>query len=117
MPAHKRPSHLKAKGRALWDGVLEVYDLGPHELAILEDACREADIVARLDTELRAAPSLIVAGSMGQDVEHPLVKEVRQHRATKAQLLSKLNLPDEDGEASRSSAARSLAHARWRRSA
>ena len=115
-PKIKRPTGLKAKGRKLWDTILDVYELGPHELSILEDACRETDLVDRLERELKDAP-MVVPGSMGQDVVHPLVQEVRQHRATKAQLITKLALPDEDGAGSRSAAGRDLAAARWRRSA
>jgi hypothetical protein len=54
-------------------------------------------------------------GSMGQQVINPLISELRQHRATLASLLGRLNLPDEATDSvPRSVQARDAAHARWR---
>lgn len=112
----RRPTGMGAKGRRLWDGLTAEFEFGPHELAVLEAACREADLIERLDKELVGA-ELVVLGSMKQDVANPLLAEVRQHRATMAQLLNRLSLPaDGDAAASRSASARNLANARWRMS-
>lgn len=125
MPKPPAPAGLKAKSARLWKWATETYELRGDELRVLEDACREIDLVERMEAELRGG-DLVVRGSMGQPVASPLVQELRQHRATVARLLAQLKLPDEpatpatgagapaaDGE--RSSAARQAAEARWRR--
>lgn len=111
------PARLAAKGQELWDQVAGHYQLRPDELRTLEDACREADLVERLEAELQDAP-LMVKGSMGQMVASPLVSELRQHRATLNTLLKSLKLPDEAPNASATStSARAAARARWSRGA
>ena len=112
-----RPANLGDLGRELWDSIAPNYELRPDEWRILLDACREADIIQRLEDELADAP-LMVSGSMGQLVASPLVSEVRQHRATLKTLLAALKIPDSPGGASRKRAvvsekARMAARARW----
>lgn len=115
------PKGLKAAGKRLWSEIAGAgtYRLRPDELRILEDACREADLVDRLEAELgKPETKLIVKGSQGQDVANPLVSEIRQHRQTSKALLASLKLPDEDdarapGDAS--AAGRALVNNRWRR--
>lgn len=111
------PAKFGASGRRLWRTVVERYELRPDEARLLGDACREADIIERLEEALADAP-LIVKGSMGQLVASPLVSEVRQHRAVLAGLLKALKLPDPPAEAERrqtavSEQARAAARARW----
>lgn len=111
------PEHLSPQAITLWRSIVNVYDLRPDELRVLEDACREAQLIDRIDDELRMAP-LVVRGSMGQPTASPLLTEIRQHRSTLAGLLKRLNLPDEvgsDSPAERSVKARAAANARWRR--
>lgn len=106
-----------AKAQAVWDGITGVYSLRPDELRVLEDACREIDLVERLEADLAGA-SLTVKGSQGQPVANPLVTEVRQHRQVVKALLGSLKLPDEDdarAPASPSAAGRALVANRWRR--
>ena len=115
----KTPPKLGAGGRRLWAGVAGPFDLRPDELRVLEDACRELDLVDRLEAAVAAAP-LVVAGSRGQETPHPLIPEVRAHRLVLARLLKQLQLPDEPVVAKRkamstSTAARKAAAARWRR--
>lgn len=112
------PDRLGPKGKSLWE-IATTYELRPDELRVLEDACREADLIERLEIELRNAP-LMVSGSMGQQVSSPLVSELRQHRATLNTLLKALKLPDDGAKAGAedvSSKARAAAHARWSRGA
>jgi hypothetical protein len=61
---------------------------------------------------------LTVRGSQGQQVIHPIIGELRLHRATLASLLKQLGLPDDQESADahpRSVAARAAAQARWRK--
>lgn len=114
--AAKAPPNLGAKARRLWRDVTKVYALRADELSVLEDACREVDLIEAIRTEMVGKP-LEVRGSMGQPVASPLMQELRQHVAVKARLLAALKLPDESGETSRSASARDAAHARWSRGA
>lgn len=108
------PKGLQVKGKRLWRDITSGYELRADELRILEDACREVDLIERLEAELSTAP-LVVNGSMGQPVAQPLVQEIRQHRGVLARLLTSLKLPDDEaaGGSDRASAARAAAIARW----
>lgn len=115
MADRKPPTRLSKSAHALWDDVTSEWDLRPDELRMLEDACREASLVDRIERELSAG--LLTLGSTGQVRAHPLLGEVRQHRVAMSQLLSRLNLPDADAEGraqdARSQHARLAAVARW----
>lgn len=116
----KMPAQLGVEGQLLWSSVMAAHpSLGPDVLRVLTDASREADIVQRLEDELRDAP-LMVRGSQGQKVASPLVSEVRQHRAVLSALLKALRLPMTKGAAEQadqvaSEQARAAARARWDR--
>lgn len=113
----KTPTGLGAKAKRVWTEITSSYELRVDELRILEDACREIDLVERLEAELKGA-KLIVHGSQGQPVANPLVQELRQHRGVLTRLFGALKLPDEDsGAGERSTAARTAAMARWGRGA
>jgi hypothetical protein len=110
-----KPADLGDRGSALWDSVTASYSLRPDELAILADACHEADIIEKLKAEFDSR-DLITTGSMGQDVAAPHVSEIRQHRMALAGLLGKLRLPDDAGArgSASSEAGRALVNQRWR---
>jgi len=119
--ATKPPPKLSAKARRLWTETTTAFTLREDELCVLEDACRELDLVARMEAEV-AKSGLVVEGSQGQPVSSPLVTEIRQHRTVMARLLQSLKLP-EDAEsaeaerAKRSATMREVANARWKRGA
>lgn len=96
--APKRPSAPKGvgtAGRKLWREITGKYDLRPDELSTLADACREEDLIARMQDKLDdESTHLIVVGSQGQPVANPMVSEIRQHRGTKLAILKALKLPD-----------------------
>lgn len=113
------PTGLQAKGRKLWDDILADFDLRPEELRILEDACREADLIDRIEKEIQTSP-LTAKGSQGQPVAAPLVTEIRQHRTTLARLLGQLKLTSEGSAVAgmtTSEKARHAANARWGKAA
>lgn len=115
------PDGFGPGGRRLWERITGDYELRPDERRILEDACREVDLIDRMQDALRGG-ELMVRGSQGQKVASPLVTELRQHRAVVARLLSSLKLPDADTDAGdsdgrRSESARQAAMARWHRGA
>lgn len=114
--AAKRPSGLHDSSRKLWDDITGKYELRADELRILEQACRESDLIETLEEAQSGAP-LLGKGSQGQDVISPFISEIRQHRAIFSSLLRQLKLPDEQGASDRSAAARAAANARWSRGA
>lgn len=116
MASKVAPQGLGDAGQSLWADITSAYDLRPDELRILESACFEMDLIARMQVE-SVTGDLIVRGSQGQPVANPLVQELRQHRSTLRGLLGQLKLPDEDGRAAsaRSEQARNAVNARWKR--
>lgn len=100
----------------MWVGVTDRWELRPDELRVLEDACREATLVDKIEAALKSE-ELVTDGSTGQVRAHPLLSEVRQHRVAMTSLLARLTLPDDEAEgrqeAARSEHARSAAIARW----
>ncbi|MEM9134294.1 MAG: P27 family phage terminase small subunit [Actinomycetota bacterium] len=120
MSKPRRPAGLK-RSATLWDEVAGsgTYTLRPDELRLLEDVCRQADLVDKLERAIKDAP-LTVKGSMGQMVAHPVLQEIRQHRATLHRLTAQLKLPDapagkQGTRGSNSDRARAVANARWSR--
>lgn len=117
MATRTAPPGLGTKARKLWRETTAIYDFSPHEALILEGACREIDIIERLQKELDGA-DLVVAGSMGQDTAHPLLQELRMHRATFGSIIKQLALPEVEApeqKSAKSSAASKAAQARWTR--
>lgn len=91
----RAPKGLDTRGKRLWTEIHAVFDLSqdPHRAVLLEDACRTADLIDRLQAEVDSQ-DLRVRGSQGQPVAAPELAEIRQHRGTLATLLGKLALPD-----------------------
>lgn len=117
------PAGLAAEGQRLWDEVTASYQLRPDERRLLEEACREVDLIEAMQ---KALPKrIVVKGSMQQPVVHPLVGELRQHRMALNALLRQLKLTDllpaSGGEShptasDTGTSARKAAIARWGRS-
>lgn len=112
MSESKAPTGLKKRGKNTWDSVVKKYDLRTDELDILEDICREIDMIDALEKELKGA-NLVVMGSQGQEVANPMISELRQHRATKKSLWAALKLPDEGNAAAGVNQQRDAAQSKW----
>lgn len=112
------PKSLAAAGATLWRNVMKSYDLRVDELAVLESACKTADMIAILDREWEGlGKPFLTRGSMGQDVIHPLIGERRAQQAQLAKLLAQLKLPDEVTGAVNANPARAAAATRWKHGA
>lgn len=115
------PPNLHDAGQALWASVTSKgYVLRPDELARLESVCKTADMIARLeDVWAEAGFPSITSGSMGQEVIHPLIGELRAQRAALDGALVRLKLPDVGAEPADDGSvkARKAAAARWDRGA
>lgn len=115
MTKQPTPSGLLKGSAKLWADITTKYVMRSDELRILEDACREMDLVDRMQDELTDAPMTTI-GSQGQNVPNPLLSEIRQHRAMVKTLIASLKLPDDgagDSAGAISSQARAAANARW----
>ena len=122
----RRPRNLASEGRALWRQIAsqvaeDGLELDQRELKLLESACREQDMLARIEAALADAP-LTVKGAQNQLVAHPLISEARRSRAQIAALLRAIGLEDPtlargSGRGSRTSStqARAAAAARHHR--
>jgi hypothetical protein len=98
MSVQRPPTGLRTAGKRLWMAVAESFVLNAGESAMLEQAARTADEIARLEAAVRALPELTTTGSVGQVKPHPLLEEVRRHRVLLERLVGALALPDADEE-------------------
>jgi hypothetical protein len=71
------------------------YTFAPSELVVLERACRTADLIDRLETELEALPELEVAGRFDQPQTHPHIEQIRKLTVLLERLCTVLTPPDE----------------------
>lgn len=115
MSKPKAPTNLTAAGKSLWSDVVGKWDLRVDELRVLASACVAADMEAEF---IKAWSELgrpyMSKGSMGQEVEHPLIGSIDKQAKSKAGHLRQLKLPDEPGDhQTRAPAARAAANARW----
>ncbi|GAB3080986.1 hypothetical protein GCM10027053_51880 [Intrasporangium mesophilum] len=114
------PEGLGKAGLAVWHSIAGRYELRADEKHRLESACKTADMIDALERGWIAAGSPhITKGSMGQEVIHPAIGEMRAQRAALERMLAALKLPDEApaAEDNVSSAARAAAASRWTRGA
>ena len=110
------PNGLSRRAKELWTTVTTQYTMRVDELFVLESACREIDLIDRMESEQQKS-GLIGVGSQGQPVAAPLLAELRSHRALFAAHMKQLSLPDVTGRKADkiSEQARSAAQARWGR--
>lgn len=107
------PAGLADAGEAFWSEISGKYALRADELRTLESACRALDMVAdvRAAWEDEGRPYL-TKGSMGQDVEHPMIGTMDKLQKSFEVFVKRLALPDDDaGE--QVSQQRAAAQSRW----
>jgi hypothetical protein len=118
-PLPRAPKGLQTAGKRFWREMNQTYEFDVDRLVILEQACRELDLIERLQDIVSEADSLRTRGSQGQEVSIPEVGAVKEHRSLLNTLIKSLDLPSEDadnGKMTRSEAGRKAAMARWGRS-
>ncbi len=85
----KRSEQLRAE-------LIEAFELGTHELVMLDEACRTLDTCDAL-ADVIDREGLLVKGNGGVPKMHPAVIELRHQRTTLARLLVAMRVPfDED---------------------
>lgn len=101
MTTLRAPSGLATKGRKLWKEILELHDLGPAEIVILEEACRIADRLDKLNAALGDELGDWLNLRLNDDgteirvVVDGALSEARQQANVLKQLVAALRLPDE----------------------
>lgn len=114
MAKPKPPTSLEQPGRDLWAAVVATYDLRADELHTLEDACAATDMLAELMKAWRdLGRPYMSKGSMGQEVEHPMIGSIDKQRKARQAFLRQLKLPDDPAAGGRSNQQRSAAQSRW----
>lgn len=100
------PAYLRAQGRALWDQVLQEYELNPAGLVLLGEACRTVDRLERLAAALSSRSTLWFEveeslESQGMDgapefnvVVNGMVGEARQLQAALRSTLKELGITE-----------------------
>ena len=97
MTIPRAPEGARTAGKRLWKAVLSDFELAEHELALLRQAVRVADLCDQLQAVVEAeGPVLRVDG---QPRTHPAVVELRQQRIVLARLVVALRVPLGDQEA------------------
>ena len=89
------PAGLRAAGHELWSAHTADPDVTyrPDELAVLAEAAKVADVIARLEEALADGPVLL-PGSRGQSRVSPVIIEARLQRGLLSALLGRLSIPD-----------------------
>jgi hypothetical protein len=90
------PEGLAAAGSALWRSVVGTFNLDQHLAAVLEAACREADVAAAADLAVTQAGAWIT-DARGNVRAHPGLAVARSSRLATARLLRALSLPAKEG--------------------
>lgn len=117
-PRQRMPSGLMkdGAGQRLWRDLTERVEFTDIERRILTNACFTLD---RISKERRAiGDRLVVLGSQGQEVAHPLLRELRADEKHFADLIGKLDIPDEfaatgEQDGARSAQMRAVVGTRW----
>lgn len=118
MSKPKPPEHLAKPGADLWSAIVGKYDLRPDELRTLEDACATTDMLSTLEQEWRdAGRPFMSRGSMGQEVEHPLIGSIDKLRKSRQTFFRQLKLPEDASGGASTNPARAAAATRWKHGA
>jgi len=107
------PSHLRKTGKAAWRRLVAENDFSAAEFVTLELLCAQLDTLDKLDVEM-ATMAVVTAGSEGQPVVNPILRERRETIKQIDSLMVALAIPI-DGEAygvRRSGSARAAAKTR-----
>lgn len=101
MTTLRAPSGLGTKGRKLWRDMSALASFNPAELVMLEEACRIADRLDRMDALLRGEVDSWLLLRVNEDgdqvtvVVSNVLSEARQQATVMKQLIAALRVPDE----------------------
>lgn len=108
------PDFLDIEGKRIWSQIVDIYDLRPDELLTLEDICAASDLILDLRTKwIALGRPTMTTGSMGQEVEHPLIGSIDKAQKARNALWRQLKLPDLDEPAAPVNQQRDAANTKW----
>jgi len=85
------PPGSTAAAKRLWASVVDDYELEPHEMVLLAQACRTVSLLDHLDAEVRRDGAM-VESPQGRKA-HPAAVEARQQSIALARIVAALRLP------------------------
>jgi hypothetical protein len=94
--SRRRAAPTLSRGEQLRADVLAGWELEPHEVQILAEACRALDTIDALAAVV-AVDGPTVTTASGVTAVHPAIQETRLQEAIVARLLATLNLRGSDG--------------------
>ena len=109
------PKALGAAGRDLWKKLHDGLEWDPHEVPMVQQVCRQADLVAELEQAV-AADGITTLGSAGQPRLNGAVTELRMSRLALARLLGQLQIPNDAELTPAQLRGRRAAEVRWSKS-
>jgi hypothetical protein len=95
----KAPADAGPAGRRLWRAVLTDFELAEHEMSLLRQAARAADLCEQLQ-KIVDEQGPLATNRLGDEKPHPALVELRQQRLVLARLIVALRVPlgDQEGE-------------------
>jgi hypothetical protein len=93
----RAPSGVGPAGRRLWHSMLGDFELAEHEVSLLRQAVRVADVCEQLQGVV-AEEGPLTTTRLGEVKTHPAVVELRQQRLVLARLIVALRVPLGDQE-------------------
>jgi hypothetical protein len=110
---YQTPEGLRIRGTEFWDKLSHTYEFNDAELYLLEQICREQDLIQSIQEDINLG-YLRMTGFNGNDIADPLLTELRQHLTIITSLIKALKIPlDETEKAKISSRQRANANVRW----
>lgn len=107
------PTFLAVEGKRIWKRIVTDYELRPDELLTLEDICAVSDLIADLRKQwVGLGRPTMTKGSMGQEVEHPLIGSIDKAQKARNAMWRMLRLPDLD-DAPAVNQQRDAANTKW----
>lgn len=91
------PPGLAVAGTDLWHAVTGAFELSAHELLLLKEAARTADLLDALEA-LVAQEGPVTESPQGQRA-NPAAVEARQQRIVLARLVAALRIPEAEDQA------------------
>ena len=114
----KPPESLGDAGATLWREVVGKWTLRADELRPLGGACAASGMLADFTRAWQDLGRPYVSkGSMGQEVEHPLIGSIDKQRKARQAFLRQLKLPDTPDTSVGANPARAAAASRWKHGA
>ena len=111
----KPPPGLSSRARRFWTETLIECELNTAGMAALESAVQTMTVIDQTMREWKKAGSPMMSrGSMGQEVEHPMLASLRSNRAALDRHIKAMGLPAIDEDEPKRTPGGQTKESRWR---